>query len=257
MRSFGGSGGPDITSINSVNDINLISVNRAEEAHLPDSFWRAHSTLWCQASQDKFKDKQLSIFESIGIQQFWPFRFSNSSSEEESRIRPLFKVKIFVALNIWQDLISEISIEEIAILRIVVLIKFSSLLKTHFSFAVAAVWIPEIRMSSSSSSVSGASPLPSVPWHPVPRMNLNALPINAFFASLSCLEVGELAALSIGGWRIVAKTLKTFCKEISFRFIKQLNRKAQGSRRTVLLSFHLCAHNSPFPCMRYNLSYCT
>ena len=61
--------------------------------------------LWCRASQD-VEDKQLSIFESIQIriQQFWPFQFSNSS-EEESRIRPLFKVKIFVALNIWQDYI--------------------------------------------------------------------------------------------------------------------------------------------------------
>ena len=182
-----------------------------EEAHLPNSFWRARSALWFQASQD-VKDKQLSIFESIRIQQFWPFRFSNSS-EEESRNRPLFKVQIFVALNIWQDYILEISIEEIAILRIVVLIKFTSLLKTHFSFAVAAVWIPEIRTSSSSTSVSGASPLPSVP-RPILGTNLNASPINAFFASPSCLEVGELAVLTIGGWRIVAATLKTSCNKI-------------------------------------------
>ena len=90
-----------------------------------------------------FEDKQLSILESIQIriQQFWPFRFSKSS-EEERRIRLL--IKVFVALNIWQDYISEVSIEEIAILR-AVLIKFTSLLKTHFSLAVAGAWIPEVR----------------------------------------------------------------------------------------------------------------
>ena len=110
------------------------------------------AALWCRASQD-VEDKQPSILESIRIhfQQFWPFRFSNSS-EEESRIRPLFKVKIFIALNIWQDYISEISIKEIAILRTMVLIKFTSLFKTHFSLAVAAVWISEIRTSSSSAA---------------------------------------------------------------------------------------------------------
>ena len=194
-----------------------------------DNFW---SNLWCQASQD-VEDKQLSILESIRIriQQFWPFRFSNSS-EEESRIRPLFKAKIFVALNIWQDYISEISIKEIAILRIV-LIKFFSLFKTNFSFAVAAEWFPEIRTSSSSSSPSssssssgaasssGASTLPSAPLHPVLKTNLNASPINinSFFAPPSSFEAGELATLLIGGWRIVA-TLKTSCNEISFSFIK-------------------------------------
>ena len=199
-----------------------------------DNFW---SNLWCQASQD-IEDKQLSILESIRIriQQFWPFRFSNSS-EEESRIRPLFKAK-FVALNIWQDYNSEISIKEIAILRIV-LIKFSSLLKTHFSFAVAGAWFPEVRTSSLSSSSSllssssgaasspgvasslGASPLPSAPLHPVLKTNLNASPINinSFFALPSSFEAGELATLLIGGWRIVA-TLKTSCNEISFSFIK-------------------------------------
>ena len=203
-----------------------------------DNFW---SNLWCQASQD-VEDKQLSILESIRIriQQFWPFRFSNSS-EEESRIRPLFKAK-FVALNIWQDYISEISIKEIAILRIVVLIKFTSLFKTNFSFAVAAAWFPEIRTSSfvlvlvvphrrrrpgaaSSGAASslGASPLPSAPLHPVLKTNLNASPINinSFFAPPSSFEAGELelATLLIGGWRIVAATLKTSCNEISFSFI--------------------------------------
>ena len=185
------------------------------------------SALWCQASQDA-EDKQLSILESIQIriQQFWPFRFSNSS-EEESRIRPLFKIR-FVALNIWQDYISEISIKEIAILRIVVLIKFTSSLKTHFSLAVAGAWIPGVRTSSSSSSSSlslsgaapssGESPLPSAPLHLV--LNLNASPINAFFALPSSLKAGELATLLIGGWRIVAATLKTSCNEISFSFIK-------------------------------------
>ena len=189
--------------------------------------------LWCRASQD-VEDKQLSIFESIRIQQFWPFRFSNSS-EEESRIRPLFKVKIFVALNTWQDYISEIWIKEIAILRIVVLIKFTSLLKTHFSLAVAGAWFPEVQTlssssssalaSSSSSSSSGAassSGLPLVLRHSVLRTNMNvsSININSFFASPSCLEVGEPAALSIGGWRIVATTLKTYCNKISFSFIK-------------------------------------
>ena len=186
---------------------------------LIDSFQQKLLKLWCQASQDT-EDKQLSIFESIRIciQQFWPFRFSNSS-EEESRIRPLlFKAKIFVALNIWQDYISEISIKEVAIL-LIVLIKFTSLLKTHFSFAVVAVWIPETRTSSSSSSaLSSASP-PSVP-QPILRTNLNASPIDAFFASPSNLEAGKLATLLIGGWRIVAATLKTSCNEISFSFIK-------------------------------------
>ena len=52
------------------------------------------------------------------------------------------------------------------------------------------------------------------------RTNLNASPINAFFASPSSLEAGELATLLIGGWRIVAATLKTSCNEISFSFIK-------------------------------------
>ena len=136
----------------------------------------------------------MSILASIRIriQQFWPFQFSNSF-EEESRIRPLFKVK-FVALNIWQDYISEILIEEIVILRIVVLIKFTSLLKTHFSLAVAGAWFGL--------------------WHPVLRTNMNvsSININSFFALPSCLEGGELAALSIGGWMIVAMTLKTFCK---------------------------------------------
>ena len=211
--SNGGPGGPDVNNIDRVNNDNLTA---------DDSV--------CQASQD-VEDKQLSIFESIQIriQQFWPFRFSNSS-EEESRIRPLFKAK-FVALNILQDYISEISIKEIAILRIV-LIKFFSLFKTHFSFAVAAEWFPEIQTSSSSSSPSssssssgaasssGASTLPSAPLHPVLRTNLNASPINAFFASPSNLEAGELATLLIGGWRIVAATLKTSCNEISFSFIK-------------------------------------
>ena len=201
-----------------------------------ENFWSNGSkdSNVCRASQD-VEDKQLSIFESIQIriQQFWPFRFSNSS-EEESRIRPLFKVKIIVALNIWQDYISEISIKEIAILRIV-LIKFFSLFKTNFSFAVAAEWFPEIRTSSSSSSPSsslsssgaasssGASTLPSAPLHPVLKTNLNASPINinSFFAPPSSFEAGELklATLLIGGWRIVA-TLKTSCNEISFSFIK-------------------------------------
>ena len=108
-RFFGGPGGLDVNNINHVNDDNLTdSVNEGEEeARLPDSFWRARSTLWCRASQD-VEDKQLSIFESIRIQQFWLFRFPNSSSEKRNRNRPLFKVK-FVALNIWQDYISEIS----------------------------------------------------------------------------------------------------------------------------------------------------
>ena len=103
-----------------------------------------------------------------------------------------------------------------------VLIKFFSLLKTLFSLAVAAVWIPEIRASSlllsASSSATGAASPPSVP-RPILGTNLNASPINAFFASPSCLEAGELATL-IGGWRIVAATLKTSCNEISFSFIK-------------------------------------
>ncbi len=142
--------------------------------------------------------------------------------------------KIIVALNIWQDYISEISIKEIAILRIV-LIKFFSLFKTNFSFAVAAEWFPEIRTSSSSSSPSSsssssgvasssaASTLPSAPLHPVLKTNSNASPINinSFFAPPSSFEAGELelATLLIGGWRIVA-TLKTSCNEISFSFIK-------------------------------------
>ena len=197
-----------------------------------DNFW---SNLWCQMSQD-VKDKQLSILESIQIciQQFWPFRFSNSS-EEESRIRPLFKAK-FVALNIWQDYISEISIKEIAILRIVVLIKFTSLFKTNFSFAVAAVWFPEIRASSSSSSASsstssstlssasssalssasGTASPPLVP-RPILGTNLNAKPINAVFASPSCLEAGKLAKL-IGGWRIIATILKDVLQRDKFQF---------------------------------------
>ena len=214
---FGGPEGPDVNNIDRVNDNNLTtddSVNEGkEEARLLEYFWQACSALWCRASKD-IEDKQLSILESIQIriQQFWPFRFSNSS-EGKSRIRPLFKVKTFVALNIWQDYISEILIKEIAILHIVVLIKFFSLFKTHFSFAVAAVWIPEIGTSSSSSSAS-------VP-RPILGTNLNASPINVFFTSPSSLEVGKLA-LPIGGWRIVARSLnlKTLWNKISFSFIK-------------------------------------
>ena len=221
--SNGGPGGPDVNNIDSVNDDNLTA---------DDSV--------CLASQD-VRDKQLSISESIQIriQQFWPFLFSNSF-EEESRIRPLFKA-IFVALNIWQDYISEISIKEIAILRIV-LIKFFSLFKTNSSFAVAAEWFPEIRASSSSSSASsstsssasGAASPPSVP-RPILGTNLNASPINAFLAS-PCLEA-KLAKL-IGGWRIVATTLKTSCNEISFSFIN-LNSNSNSNSNSVYCHFCL------------------
>ena len=144
----------------------------------------------------------------------------------------LFKAN-FIALHNWQDFISETSVEEIKILSIV-LIKFTSLLKTHFSFAVEVVWSPAIWASSlsllalpllplsspgASPSSSPSSPPPSAPWHLVLRTNMEAvLPkINAFSASPSCLEL----AAPIGGWRIIARSLKTFSNKISFSFIKQ------------------------------------
>ena len=169
---------------------------------------------FCGFLVSRHQDRQLSSFESFQfqIQQYLLLRFSNSSSEKGNRSWQLLFKANFVALNIWQDFISETSAEGITILH-VVLIKFTILLKTHFSFAVAGTWSPEVQASSSlvpQLSSPGASPpsssssslppllLPSAPWHPGLRTNSS---INAFFTSPSCLEVGELAVLSIGGWR--------------------------------------------------------